>query len=72
MKNRDLYVSMLDRLQAQGFDFREADRLVDFIIKKCDAYALALRNGQIEYALEARRYMKELKKKQKEEKLNKE
>lgn len=69
MKDRDLYVSMLDRLQAQGFDFKEADKLVNFIIKKCDAYAVHLKNGQIEYALEARRYMKELKKK---EKLNKE
>ena len=71
MTNREYYTSMLDRLQAQGFDFKEANKLVDFIIKRCDAYALALRNGQIEYALEAKRYMKELKKKQKEEKLKK-
>ena len=65
MTNREYYTSMLDRLQAQGFDFKEANRLVDFIIRRCDAYALALRNGQIEYALEAKRHMKELKKKEK-------
>ncbi len=63
MTDKERYLAAINGMMNQGYCFEEADWMVNFIIKRCDAYAISLKNGQIAYALEARKAMEKAKKK---------